>query len=99
MHDPPTTVIGLLHVELHIPLCDSLKQKRSVLRPCIQTLRTKLNVAVAETGDQDIWRSAILAVATVSGDKTMVEQTLDKALGLIGRRPNLEVVDSEVEML
>jgi len=99
MHDPLTTVIGLLHVVLHIPMCNSLKEKRSILRPCIQALRTKLNVAVAETGDQDIWRSAILAISTVSGDKTMVERTLDAALDLLDRRPDLEVVDSEVEML
>ena len=99
MHDPPTTIIGVMHVALRIPLCKSLKEKRSVLKPCIQHLRDKFNLAVSETGDQDAWRNAILAMATVSNDKTVVESTLRKALHYFDRRPDLEVVDEHVEIL
>jgi hypothetical protein len=52
IQDPPTTIVGLMHVEFSLPLCNSLKDKRSALRPCIHHLRNELNLAVAEVADQ-----------------------------------------------
>jgi uncharacterized protein YlxP (DUF503 family) len=98
MHDPPTTVVGLMHVELHIPLCNSLKEKRSALRPCIERLRSQLNLAVAEIGDQDVWRSAIVAMVSVSSDKNLVENTLNRAREYFQTRRDLELVDSCIEI-
>lgn len=99
MHDTPTTVLGLLHVALRIPLCSSLKEKRGVLKPRIHYLRSKFNLAVAEVGDQDVWRSAILAIATVSGEKNVVESTLAQALEYFDTRPDLEVLDHRIELV
>jgi uncharacterized protein len=99
MHDLPTTIVGLLHVALRIPVCNSLKEKRSVVKPCIHHLRRELNLAVAEIGDQDVWRSAVLAMTTVSNDKTVVESTLREAREYLDRRHDLEVVDVNAEIL
>ena len=99
MHDPPTTVVGLMHVSLHIPLCQSLKEKRSVVRPCIQHLQRHFNLAVAEVADQDVWRTAVLAVAAVSGDRTCVEQALRQARRYLERHRELEVVDLNIELI
>lgn len=99
MHDTPTTILGILHVALRIPLCRSLKEKRSVIKPRVQYLRSKFNLAVAEIGDQDKWRRAVLAVATVSNDKTVVENTLRQVREHLDRRHDLEVVDCQIEIL
>ena len=45
------------------------------------------------------WRSAVLAMATVSNDKTVVESTLRKALQHFDSRHDLEVVDQNLEIL
>ncbi|MBN1866696.1 DUF503 domain-containing protein [Candidatus Sumerlaeota bacterium] len=99
MHDPPSVVVGLMHVELHIPLCNSLKEKRSAVRPCLQHIRTQLNLAVAEVGDQDVWRSALVAMVSVSNDRTVVENTLNRARHYFETRRDLELVDSRTEIL
>ena len=99
MNDPPTTVVGLMHVALRIALCNSLKEKRSALKPCIHYLQDHFKLAVAEVGDQDIWRSAVLAVVAVSGDKRVVEQMLRQAQNYLEGHPNVEVVDLDVEIL
>jgi uncharacterized protein len=99
MHDLPTTILGVMHVELRIPLCNSLKEKRSVLKPCIHFLRKQWNLAVAEVGDQDVWRSAILAVATVSNDRNLVENTLREARDYFYSRNGIEVLDAQTEIL
>lgn len=99
MQDIPTTIIGIMHVEFHIPMCNSLKEKRSVIRPIIHYLQDQFKLAAAEVADQDIWRSAILAMATVSSDKNVVEQVLNSARRYLEARPDIEVVDLSLEIL
>jgi len=92
-------IVGILEVDLHIPLCNSLKEKRGVLRGLENHIRKKFNVSVAEIGDQDVWRSAQLGVVTGSTDRTIVDQTLHKVIGLIDHELDVQVVDFHVEIL
>ena len=62
-------VIASLRVRLFIPHANSLKDKRSVVKKTISRLRSQFNCAVAEVGDNDVWRSAILAIVTVYANK------------------------------
>jgi uncharacterized protein YlxP (DUF503 family) len=68
-------IIGLLEIDLFIPESHSLKDKRSVLQKTIHRLRREYNVAVAETGDQDKWARAMIAVVTVSTLRDRIEET------------------------
>jgi uncharacterized protein YlxP (DUF503 family) len=47
--------IGLLSLELYLPLSRSLKDKRMVLRRLKDRLKAA-NVSVAEVAYQDLWR-------------------------------------------
>lgn len=98
MQDIPTTAIGVLHAELRFSVCHSLKEKRSIIRPVIRLLQDQFKLAVAEVADQDIWRSAILAIAAISADRLVVEQTLQSALHYLEGRPDFEVIDCRVEI-
>jgi hypothetical protein len=88
-----------MHVALHIPLCNSLKEKRSALKPCIHYLQDHFKLAVAEVGDHDIWRSAVLAAVAVSRDKVFIEQALGQAQKYLEGRPDVQVVDLKIEIL
>ncbi|NQU44441.1 DUF503 domain-containing protein [bacterium] len=99
LNNLPSTVIGLLHVELHIPMCDSLKEKRSILKRAINHVRKSWNVAISEVGDQDIWRTAILSIITVSGDRTFVENVLRKIQRYLDGPSGMQIRDSVVEIL
>ena len=92
-------IVGILQAELHIPLCNSLKDKRGVLRGLENHIRKKFNVSVAEIGDQDIWRSAQIGVVTGSTSRDIVDQTLHRVVGLIEREADVQVVDFQVEIL
>ncbi len=52
--------VAVLHVEIHIPYAQSLKDKRMVLRRIKDRLQ-KFNVAVAELEHQDLWQRATSA--------------------------------------
>ena len=61
-------VVGVLSLELSLPGCSSLKEKRSVIRSIKDRLRHRYNVSVAETAYQDVKTRAELTVALVATD-------------------------------
>jgi uncharacterized protein YlxP (DUF503 family) len=90
--------IALLSVELYMPMSQSLKDKRMVLRRLKDRLGA-LNVAVAEVAHQDLWQRAGLGIVTVASSDEMAEKTLSSALGEIERLEPGLVTQSQVEFL
>ena len=90
--------VALLHVELHIPYAQSLKDKRMVLRRIKDRLQ-KFNVAVAEIEHQDLWQRAGLGIVAISTTGEHVERELAAAADEIDRvEPGL-VTRTEIEFL
>ncbi len=93
-------VVGICPIELALPGNDSLKEKRSVLKPLLIKLRREFNVSVAEVGDQDVWRSATLGVAAVSNDQAYLHGLFEKLVGWIDHsHAQVEVVDWQIEFV
>jgi len=92
-------VIGLLSLELHLPGARSLKDKRQALRSLESRLRNRLNVAVAEVEHQELWQRARLAVVSVNTDHIHLEQTLQSALSEAEHAREIQVVDTQTELL
>jgi len=92
-------IIGLLQVELLIPGCNSLKEKRSVIKKHLYRIRRSYNVAVAETGKNDIWRRAELSFITVNTLRDSVERTLNKILKDLGNARDIEVLFDSIQLL
>jgi uncharacterized protein YlxP (DUF503 family) len=92
-------VIGLLRMELHLPMCNSLKDKRSILKRLFAHLRRTYNVSVAELDHQDVWRSAQIGAVTIFNETTPAQQTLAKVASEVIRTDGIDVIDQEVELL
>lgn len=93
-------VIGIATIELHIPLNDSLKGKRSVIKPILARLRSEYNVSVAEVDHQDRLRSAVIGVACISSDKDYAHGLLMKVVDSVQRwRLDAELVDYDIELI
>jgi uncharacterized protein YlxP (DUF503 family) len=90
--------IALLSVELYLPMSQSLKDKRMVLRRLKDRLGA-MNVAVAEVAHQDLWQRAGLGVVTVATSDDMAEQTLTSVLREIDRLEPGLVTSSQVDYL
>ncbi|HET6447597.1 MAG TPA: DUF503 domain-containing protein [Conexibacter sp.] len=73
--------VAVLVIDVHFPDAGSLKGKRKQLSSLKAQLRTRLGVAVAETGHQDLWQRSTLTAALVSGDMP----TLDGAVARVVR--------------
>jgi uncharacterized protein YlxP (DUF503 family) len=90
--------VALLSLELFLPMSQSLKDKRMVLRRLKDRLGA-LNVAVAEVAHQDVWQRAGLGVVTVASSDSVAEETLTSALDTIERLEPGLVTRSQVDYL
>jgi uncharacterized protein len=90
--------IALLSLELFLPMSQSLKDKRMVLRRLKDRLGS-LNIAVAEVAHQDLWQRAGLGVVTIATSDEMAEKMLSSALQEIERLEPGLVTRSQIEYL
>ena len=84
-----------LAIDLHLPHARSLKEKRAVVRPIVEGLRQRFEVAAAEVDHHDRWQRAEVAVAAVGSSVAHVAQVLDSAERFVWSRPDIEVLSVE----
>ncbi len=93
-------VIGLCIIELNLPCCQSLKEKRGILKPLLARLHREFNVSAAEVDLHDVWQSASIAVVLVSTANAHADRTLVRIVRWIEEnRPEVEVVGEQVELI
>lgn len=89
--------LGLLTLDLHLPGCTSLKEKRRILRGCVESIRARLHLSVAEVGHHDLHQRAVIAVAAVGSERLEVERALHHALAMAEGREGAEVCGWSLE--
>lgn len=86
--------LGLLVLELRLPGCASLKEKRGRLKPLLAGLQREFRLSAAEVESQDSHVRAVLACALVANEAGHVERVLARLPAWIeSHRPDVEVVD------
>lgn len=87
-------VIGVIGWELEVLGCQSLKEKRSVLKSLKTRLHDRFNISVAETGYHDLWQRAELTACVAAGERRHAEAVLDSADRLVSAEPRTRIIDS-----
>lgn len=89
--------VAVLTVELRLPGCASLKEKRGRIKPLLAGLHRQFNVSAAEIERQDSHTECVIACSVVSNDGRHSQQVLDGIPAWIeSRRPDLQVVDQQL---
>jgi hypothetical protein len=92
--------IGLLTLQLEIPGCGSLKEKRSRLKPLLARLHREFNVSAAEVEALDTWRSAVVACALVGNDAAYVQRALQSVVAWVDENwPDVIVEADRIEVI
>ncbi len=92
--------IGVLTIQLQLPGCKSLKEKRSRLKPLIARLHREFNVSVAELSRQDSWDQATLGCALISNNHQFSESALQSIIHWLGRNwPDVMIIDDQIEII
>jgi uncharacterized protein len=91
--------IGVATWELHLAGCQSLKDKRSILKSLKDRLHQKFNVSVAETDHHDLWQRAEITACVVSVDQQHAQDVLAHADRLVAGEPLARIIDSATSFL
>jgi uncharacterized protein YlxP (DUF503 family) len=92
--------LGTLTLQLEIPGCKSLKDKRSRLNPLITRLHREFNISVAEIDHQDAWQSAVIACVMISNNPKHAQRALQKITEWVEFNwPDVTVIDDYIEII
>ncbi|WP_134686243.1 DUF503 domain-containing protein [Brevibacillus migulae] len=90
-------MVGVVHVELYMPSCQSLKDKRSIVKSVLSQLRGKLNVSAAEMAYLDQWQRCEIAIAAVANEVAFLQKELAAAIRLVENAPGVELIRADTE--
>ena len=90
-------VVGVLQIEIFVPGCISLKEKRMVLKSLKDRSHRKFNLSVAETGFQDKWQHSLLAFALVAEKEKFVQEGLNKLFSELDSEEEFEIINYTFE--
>ena len=95
-----TEVIGLLTIHLRIPMCSSLKEKRSQLKPFLTKLGREFNISVAELDLNDRWDESLIGCVYLSNDGTHSQRSLQKIMSWIENNyPQFYIISDRIELI
>ena len=84
---------GIVRIELHLPGCTSLKEKRSLVQGLKERIRHRTHASVAEVDHQELWQRAALGVALVSGERRQLDGLLQAVRQLVLSAHGAELLD------
>lgn len=92
-------VVGILQIELRIEWSESLKDKRRVLSSLKDRLHREHQVSVAEVGQLEDHRVAVLGIAMASNSAPYCRSVLDKIVDKLRRARDCVLSDHQVQVL
>ena len=87
-------VVAVVVWDLHIAGCQSLKDKRQVVKSLKDRLHDRFNVSAAETAHLDLHQRAELAVCVVSNERKHAQQVLSACDQLVEMDGRARIMDS-----
>jgi uncharacterized protein len=91
-------LVAALRLDLRIPACGSLKEKRHVIKTLANGIRSTYEVAVAETGHHDKWQRAELGVAAVGAETFHLRKVMHSVQRFVERWAEVEIIDADVTL-
>ena len=92
--------IGLLTLHMRVPVCTSLKEKRSQIKPLIARLQKEFNLSVAELDYQDRWQETLIGCAYLSNSVAHTQRSLQKIVSWVENHfPHLPIIQERIEII
>lgn len=93
-------VIGTARVVMHLPMAQSLKDKRRIVKSLLAQVQRQYHLAAAEVERQDQWQVAVLGLACVTTSAAHADEVLAHAVDFVARRTgDAELLEYETEVI
>ena len=89
-------LVLLARVDVRIPGCSSLKEKRHVVKGLIAAIRSRYDVSVAEVGAHDLWQRTELGIAVVGADVHHARRVMHGIERIVEGHPGAELLAMEI---
>ncbi|ACL38673.1 protein of unknown function DUF503 [Pseudarthrobacter chlorophenolicus A6] len=86
--------VGWIELDILLGDVQSLKEKRSVIRPLLAELKRRYDVSVAEVGDHDQYRRTRVGAGLVAADRAHLVEVLDAVERFVAGRPEIELLSA-----
>ena len=86
-------------LDLHVADCQSLKDKRRVIKSMKQRLKNRYNISVCEFGDLSLWQRTQLGIVTCGNDRTIVDSTINTVINFIEHVHAVTLLDVEQRII
>ena len=91
-------LVAAARLDLRVPGCTSLKEKRHVVKTLIASLRGTFNLAVAEVDHQDLWQRTAIGVSAVASERYHLTKVIREVERHVERFPGVELIDTAVSL-
>jgi len=92
-------VIGFLFLDIHLPYCHSLKEKRKRLNSIKDRFKNKYNMAFAELDYHNKWQRTAIGIVTLNKEKKVVENLFQKIIRESEENVDGEIIDYQIRFL
>ena len=92
-------VVAGVRFEIRIPMANSLKEKRAVVRPLVEALRRMASLSVSEVDHHDTWQRAAIGVAIVTPDPRSMEHLVERVRRRVDEELEIEVLHTSLEFV
>ena len=93
-------MVGILHLNLSLAGCKSLKEKRGRIQPVLHRLHREFNLSAAEMGHQDNWRFSSISCAVISNNAVYCQQVLQDVVKFIPEHfRDVELSEFTIELI
>jgi uncharacterized protein YlxP (DUF503 family) len=87
-------------MHIHLPGCNSLKEKRSRIKPLLARLHREFNVSAAEMDYLDSWKDSLIACALISNNHAQAQRSLQAVVEWVETSwPDVDVIEENLEIL
>ena len=89
-------LFGLCELFIYLPDCNSLKEKRNIIKSFKIALRRKYNISISEIGYKNTWRKSIIGVGCIGDSREIIDQTIDKVIKETDNYDRLDLIDIHI---
>lgn len=90
--------VGVLTLRVEMPWVGNLKEKRAMIRPVVERLKSRFPLTVARLDGLNAHDWEVIGVATLSNDYQWVQETLKMAADYIAAEGEYQITEESVEI-
>jgi uncharacterized protein YlxP (DUF503 family) len=90
-------MIGMLVIDLFNEQFHSLKEKRQLLASLKKRLKNKFNIAITESGDQELWQKAQISIVSLAAGRNILDSTFKEIEDFIFLNYAVQITQMKVQ--